>query len=134
MNKVGANCSVVNALNTLWVCKNAMNPKHECVHCVCHRCYVVKSDNLNKSGKRTTRGRRNKMKTVDDQQQETNVTSTRHCDNTNHHLHCLGQFVDSLYFSTAYKSKIKNNNMDNQKSKKFVPFACSECGVELVDK
>ena len=24
------NCSVVNALNTLWVCKNAMNPKHEC--------------------------------------------------------------------------------------------------------
>ena len=131
---VGINCAVVNALNTLWVCKNAMNPKHECVYCLCHRCYLGKSDGMNQSGNRTTRGRRNKMKTADDQEKESFIGSTKYCDSTNHHLHCLDQFVDSLYFSAAYKLKIKNNNKDGKKIPKFVPFSCSECKVELVDK
>ena len=91
-------CSVVNALNTLWVCKNAMNPKHECVHCLCHCCYLEKSDGMNQSGNRPTRGRRNKIKTVDDREKRSFVGSTKYCDSTNHHLHRLGQFVDSLYF------------------------------------
>ena len=89
---------------------------------------------MNQSGNRTTRGRRNKMKTVDDQEKESFIGSTKYCDSTNHHLHCLDQFVDSLYFSTAYKLKIKNNNKDGKKIPKFVPFSCSEWKVELVDK
>ena len=128
------NCSVVNALNTLWVCKNAMNPNHECVHCLCHCCYQKKSDGMNQSANRQTRGRRNKMKTLDDREKRTFVGSNKYCDSTNHHLHRLDQFVDSLYFSTSYKLKIKTNNMDEKKKSKFVPFSCSECGVELVDK
>ena len=127
---VGINCCVVNALNTLWVCKNAMSPKHKYVHCLCHHCYLTKSNGMNKSGNRPTRGRRNKMKTVDDQEKESLIGSTKYCDSTNDHLHRFGQFVDSLYFSTAYKLKIKNNNKDDKKSPKFAPFSCSECGVE----
>ena len=57
------------------------------------------------------------MKTVDDQEKESFIGSTKYCDSTNHHLHCLDQFVDSLYFSAAYKLKIKNNNKDGKKNR-----------------
>ena len=120
----------LNALNTLWVCKKAINPKHEGVHYLCHCCYLKKSNGMNQSGNCTTRGRQNKMKTVDDQEKGGFVGSTKYCDSTNHHLHRLGQYVDSLYFLIAYKLKIKNNNKDDKKSPKFAPFSCSECGVE----
>ena len=109
------NCSVVNALNTLWVCKNVINPKHECVHYLCHYCYLKKTNGMNQSGNLPTRGRRNKMKTVDDQEKRSFVGPTKYYDSMNHHLHRLGQFVDSLYFSISYKLKIKNNNMDEKK-------------------
>ena len=57
-----------------------------------------KTDGMNQSGNRTTRGRRNKMKTLDDREKRSFVGSIKYCDSTNHHLHHLGQFVDSFYF------------------------------------
>ena len=38
--KVKEMCCVVNSLNSLWVCQNAMNPKHECIFGICNQCYL----------------------------------------------------------------------------------------------
>ena len=56
---------VVNSLNSLWVCRNAMNPKHECIFCMCNQCYINMVNN-NRKGQCNTRGRRNQMKSKDD--------------------------------------------------------------------
>lgn len=125
---------VVNALNSLWVCKSAMNPKHECTYCLCSKCYMQKSDKC-RDGNRTTRGRRNTMKSVDDKNKEFDDNESMiKCSSVAHHLHNLNQFVDSLYFSSAYKAKIETNNKDRTKKKKFVPFVCTGCHHDLVDK
>ena len=126
--------SVVNSLNSLWVCRNAMNPKHNCVFCMCNQCYQ-KIINNSRKGQRTTRGRRNQMKSVDDRHNTKNWRADHgECNATNHHSHNLNQFGDSLYFTTAYKEKIRCNNADDRKSKKYVPFLCSTCKNHLVDK
>ena len=126
--------SVVNALNSLWVCQNAMNPKHECTFCMCNKCYMLKSSKL-KNGNRTTRGRRNTMKSIDDNKKQLDLTKpTKKCDSLAHHCHRLNPFVDSLYFSSGYKAKIISNNANELKQKKFVPFHCTVCKYELVGK
>ena len=122
---------VVNALNSLWVCYNAMNPDHKCVYCMCKQCYLTKSnDGINRN--RSTRGRRNKMKSIDDGNIGNNFDNG--CNAMNHHSHNLNQFVDKLYFSKTYKKKIDVNNADKTKNKKCVPFYCGECKCKLVDK
>ena len=39
---------VVNSLNSLWICRNAMNPKHECIFCMCNECYLNMVNNNRK--------------------------------------------------------------------------------------
>ena len=125
---------VVNALNSLWVCQYAMNPKHECTFCMCNKCYMLKSSKL-KNGNRTTRGRHNTMKSIDDNKKLFHINkSSKKCDSLAHHCHSLNQFVDSLYFSSGYKAKIDSNNANKMKENKFVPFRCTVCKYELVDK
>ena len=110
---------VVSSLNSLWVCQHAMNPKHECTYCMCNKCYMQKSDKI-KDGSRTTRGRRNKMKSVDDSNKQCDSNkSMKKCSSDAHHLHNLNQFVDSLYFSSAYKAKIEHTSLYHL----FVRFA-----------
>lgn len=126
---------VVNSLNSLWVCRNAMNPKHECVFCMCNHCYLKTLNNGRKGQQRTTRGRRNQMKSVDDNyKRNVQCVSLVECNTADHHSHNLNQFGDSLYFTSAYKQKISDNNSDDRKSKKYVPFLCSKCKSNLADK
>ena len=132
VNKV---CRVVNSLNSLWVCKNAMNPKYECIFCLCNECYLQIVNSSRKQGQRNTRGRRHQMKSVDDTANKNiKCATTKCCKTVDHHSHNLNQFGDSLYFTSSYKQKILNNNLDNRKSKKYVPFLCSKCKKELTDK
>ena len=92
-----------------------MNPDHKCVYCMCNQCYLTKSnDGINRN--RSTRGRRNKMKSIDDGNIGNNFDNG--CNAMNHHSHNLNQFVDSLYFSKSYKKKILNE------CRLFVDLAC----------
>ena len=101
---------------------------------MCNQCYL-KMVNNNRKGQRNTRGRRNQMKSKDDNiKQNIQGTSSVNCNAANHHSHNLNQFGDSLYFTSAYKQKISNNNLDDRKNKKHVPFLCSKRQYQLTDK
>ena len=125
---------VVNSLNSLWVCRHAINPTHECLFCMYNQCFLKISNN-SINGQRNTRGRRNIMKSVDDKCIPNIMgASSEKCNAVDHHTHNLNQFGDSLYFTSAYKQKISSNNSNDQKRKKYVPFLCSKCKKHLVDK
>ena len=51
---------VVNSINSLWVCHNAMNPKHGYVF-VCAIAVIILKKKHNEQGEHTTRERRKKM-------------------------------------------------------------------------
>ena len=110
-----------------------MNPKQECIFCMCNQCYVSKGSST-KQEQRSTRGRRNHMKSIDDQNADPHSLSNKKCNAMDHHSHNLNQFVDSLYFSSTYKEKIKKNNGNHNKENKNVPFICTICKCDLVDK
>ena len=75
------------------------------------------------------------MKSVDDSNKQCDgKKSMKKCSSDAHHLHNLNQFVDGLYFSSAYKAKIESNNADDTKPYKFVPFVCTVCQYVLVEK
>ena len=125
---------MVNSLNSLWVCQHAMNPKHECVFCMCNQCYLKISNNI-RNGKCNTRGRHDIMESVDDKyKQNIQGASSEECNAVDNHMHNLNQFGNSLYFTLAYKQKISGNNLNDRKSKKYVLFLCSKCENHFVDK
>ena len=67
------------------------------------------------------------MKSKDDNiKQNIQDTSSVNYNAVDHHSHNLNQFGDSLYFTSAYKQKVSNNNLDDRKNKKYVSFLCSK--------
>ena len=111
-----------------------MNPKHQCVFCMCNQCFLKISNN-SRNGQCNTRGRRNIMKSIDDKYKQNILGASSEKSNAvDHHTHNLNQFGDSLYFTSAYKQKISSNNSNNQKRQKYVQFLCSKCKNHLVDK